>query len=270
MYRRMANAARASGTKPAVPGIVLGRIRQAQAGDVAARDKVFLDFYWLVRRATRKWQSRWTDGNRDDMRQDGAIGLMRAIEKFNPFLGMSFETYASLWVDAKIRRGINAWRAHMGGLRLIAKKETRAAYVEATRSISTEAPASRTHVRTVGECLVAPTPTPEQILSALETARGVRAAIARIDLTRVEQALVTKRLLAADPMTEKELAKELKIARSSLCWFQDELLKKIAREIRFPTRRKPAAAAKPISPAKRGRIPRVVGRPALRLVRGGR
>ena len=75
MYRRMANAARASGTKPAVPGIVLGRIRQAQAGDVAARDKVFLDFYWLVRRATRKWQSRWTDGNRDSTRCcNSAIG----------------------------------------------------------------------------------------------------------------------------------------------------------------------------------------------------
>lgn len=42
----------------------------------------------------------------DDMIQDGNIGLMRAVEKFQPELGHKFSTYAVLWIKQAIARGL--------------------------------------------------------------------------------------------------------------------------------------------------------------------
>jgi len=42
----------------------------------------------------------------DDLRQEGSLGLMKAIDKFNYKLGWKFSTYSTYWIDLAISRAI--------------------------------------------------------------------------------------------------------------------------------------------------------------------
>lgn len=54
------------------------------------------------------WSSRFKNRglDREDIVQEGAKGLMTAVEKFDPERGNRFSTYASIWIKKNIRRAI--------------------------------------------------------------------------------------------------------------------------------------------------------------------
>lgn len=79
--------------------------RQAREGDIAARQRLVESNMRLVINIARTYHSRAIP--LEDLIQEGAIGLIQAIERFDPEKGFRFSTYATHWVRQSIGRAID-------------------------------------------------------------------------------------------------------------------------------------------------------------------
>ena len=82
---------------------------RAQGGDLAARDELVARHLPLVVSFARK-QSRGTLPL-DELVQEGNLGLVRALEKFDPDAGTRFSTYAVWWIRAYVWRYLKQARS---------------------------------------------------------------------------------------------------------------------------------------------------------------
>lgn len=76
--------------------------RQAKSGKQDARDLMIRHNLRLVVSIARKY--RRSGISFADLISEGNLGLMRAVEKFDPQLGYRFSTYASWWVQEAVER----------------------------------------------------------------------------------------------------------------------------------------------------------------------
>ncbi|MBN2506958.1 MAG: sigma-70 family RNA polymerase sigma factor [Verrucomicrobia bacterium] len=77
------------------------RIRR---GDEAARDQMIRANLRLVVHIAREYEH--CGMPLLDLINEGNIGLMKAVERFNPAKGAKFSTYASLWIKQSMRRAL--------------------------------------------------------------------------------------------------------------------------------------------------------------------
>lgn len=70
----------------------------------SAADALFLHNQRLVYKMAQKYPA--TGMAYEDLAQFGFIGLIRAVEKFDPTAGFKFSTYATWWIRQSITRGI--------------------------------------------------------------------------------------------------------------------------------------------------------------------
>ena len=75
----------------------------AQAGQQAAAEFAAANLR-LVVAVARRYQHRGLD--LADLIQEGNLGLMRAVERFDPDLGFRFSTYATWWIRQALTKGI--------------------------------------------------------------------------------------------------------------------------------------------------------------------
>ena len=75
------------------------RVRE---GDKEARELLFHKNTGLIRHITKRYIGRGCEA--EDLFQIGAIGLLKAIEKFDPDYGVCFSTYAVPMIAGGIRR----------------------------------------------------------------------------------------------------------------------------------------------------------------------
>src|SRR5580698_8424679 len=73
--------------------------------NVVARDKIVATHMRICYATAARFAK--NDAWINDLAQEGSIGLLKAIDKFDPELGYRFSTYASWWIEASVRNHIH-------------------------------------------------------------------------------------------------------------------------------------------------------------------
>jgi RNA polymerase sigma-32 factor len=93
-------------------------LRWVEHGDVEAARRLVLSNLRLVVKIAMEYRRTWT--NVLDLIQEGNVGLLQAVQRFDPYLGVKLSSYAAYWIRAYILKYL------LDNIRLVRLGTTRA------------------------------------------------------------------------------------------------------------------------------------------------
>jgi len=199
-----------------------------------------------------------------DLVQEGNLGLLQAVKRFDPYKGVKFSYYASFWIKAYILKYImDNWKIVKMGTtqaqrklfyRLRKEKERLAALgfepapkeiaerlgvkekeVEEmemrmfSQDVSLDAPISHDSEDTYGDFLKDTRPGPEDQIGREEILNNFKRILKEFanQLSGKDYIIFHERLLAEEPKTLNELSQKLGISKERVRQIEDKLIKKL-------------------------------------------
>lgn len=218
-----------------------------QDGNVAARDRVIRAHYRLCIAVASRF-----DRNPDhvrDLAQEGSMGLLEAIDKFDPGVGVRFATYSRWYVH-------NAISKRMAAVNLVvdmphrvyrlARKGNAAAALDssepgqstwraiaaASGDVALDAPISSEGEMSVLDTLIEPGPTPERNAVELDRQEQMRRAVQEAfeqGMTSREAEVLRRRSMLDIPHTLDAIAKDLGVSRERVRQIEEQAAGKLRR-----------------------------------------
>ncbi len=238
-------------------------VRYYETGDREAAYTLVTSNLRLVVKTALEFQRAWMN-NLLDLIQEGNLGLMQAVKKFNPYKGIRLTSYASFWIKAYILKFIlDNWRLvkigktqaerklfynlykekerlhHLGydpGPKLIADKlnvsEKDVIQMDqrlGSWEVSLEKPLREDSSSTARDLLPAPTEPMDDVLANEELRALVSAKLKAFGqgLSKRERIIFNERLLAEKPKTLQELGEAFGITKERTRQLENRLLKKL-------------------------------------------
>ncbi len=222
----------------------------------------------LVVKIALDFQKFWMQ-NFLDLIQEGNVGLMQAVKKFDPYRGVKFSYYASFWIKAYILKFImDNWRLVKIGTtqaqrklfynlrkekerldalgfepapKLISKRlnvrEEDVIEMEQRMSaseISLDAPIKEDSDELHRDFLASPTPPVEDLVAKDEVLTRLRQILDEFgkDLRDKEKVIFYERLLSEEPLTLAQIGKRFGISRERVRQIEERLLKKLRKYLK--------------------------------------
>lgn len=236
--------------------------RYAADGDPEAARKLITANLRLVVKIAMEFQSQWLN-NLLDLIQEGNVGLMQALRKFDPAKGVKFSYYASYWIKAYIMKYImDNWRLVKVGTtqaqrklfynlrkererilqeglepapKLLAERlgvqesevEEMDMRLSSQREVSLDAPLSGDTEETHVSLLASDAPGAETVLEARQLRELLRDKLAlfKETLSAREKIILERRLLTESPATLQEIGEEFGISRERVRQLEERLKK---------------------------------------------
>ena len=183
--------------------------RKARKGDKEAQRLLVVHNLRLVLAVSRKFAGRGV--RLDDLIQEGNIGLLKAVEHFDPKRGTRFSTYAVWWIRAYVQRHAREAR---GTVRTPAPQPGEAMN-PAPRDISLDEPVGDDREERQMDRLQDESPPPDEVVGREEERVALQRALAASRKTVGELGwdIINERLRSLDPCTLEELGHEWGLSR---------------------------------------------------------
>ena len=241
-------------------------LRVMRGSDEEAALKLVTSHLWLVVAISFEFRSQFQ--NMLDLIQEGNIGLMRAVKRFDPFKGARLPTYAAYWIRAYILKYIlDNWRLVRVGTTNVRRKllynlnkvtqELRAAGLEpspkllaehfdaseedvqavqkslSSIDVSIDGTVSEDSKRTYAEVIGDKAPGHDEMLGDEQVMELVKKHIADFaqPLKASDRAILYERLMTDEPMTLAEIGEKHGVTREAIRQAETRLIKKLKKDL---------------------------------------